>query len=40
MTVKGPIDPEDFPNAWSALAWGHECRIHNLWWVEARIGVE
>jgi hypothetical protein len=40
VTMRGQIGVDEFPNAWSALAHGHECRLHNLWWVEARIGVE
>jgi hypothetical protein len=40
VTMRGQIGVEEFPNAWEALAWGHECRLRNFWWVEARIGVE
>jgi hypothetical protein len=36
----GPIDDREFPNAWSALAWGHEQRVKGLWWVAAVMGVE
>jgi hypothetical protein len=37
---KGPIDDREFPNAWSALAWGHERDVRGLWWVCAVMGVE
>jgi ethanolamine ammonia-lyase large subunit len=40
VTVRGPIGAETFPNAWQALAWGHEHHRRGLWWVSAEIGVE